>query len=153
MGQLGRDFDFAQEALRAERRANLRLHDLEGDPTGMLEVVRQEHDRHTTLTDLVVDAVAVECSVEARAEVRHLAEVTPSNEGRSCSAKRLSLNGTGSGRVQQGPDRCLVGKRGSGAVPAHRTPHSLLRTATCVPRTLSNYPPTIASSQAATNAP
>ena len=65
MLQVGRDLDFVQKALRAERRRDLRLEHLERDLPVVPEIVSQVHRGHAALAECSLDMVAVgQCSLQ-----------------------------------------------------------------------------------------
>ena len=71
MLQLCRETDLALETLRAERRRELGMQDLDGDFAVVLDVVRQEDGRHSAPPKLAHDLVpALERSLQAREDVR-----------------------------------------------------------------------------------
>jgi hypothetical protein len=73
MLQVGGDADFAKEPLRAQRGGELGPDDLDGDLAIVLEVVSQEHDRHSTTPELPVERVLTSQAVlQPRAEVGQL---------------------------------------------------------------------------------
>jgi len=59
MTQLGRELDFAQKALSAERLREVGLEHLDCDVAVVLEVAREIHGGHATLPEFALDAVAV----------------------------------------------------------------------------------------------
>ena len=59
MVELRDDRDLAQEPLGGERRVELRAHDLDGDVTRVLEVVREVDGRHPAAPELSRDAIAL----------------------------------------------------------------------------------------------
>ena len=63
--QVGGDLDFVEEALRAERRRELRLEHLERDLSAVLQIVSQVHRGHASLAEYSLDAVSVgQCSLQ-----------------------------------------------------------------------------------------
>jgi hypothetical protein len=70
MLQAGLGADLAEEALHAQRRAQLRVEHLEGDPAPMPEVLRQIHDRRRAPADLPLDQVPPVEGPGERGEVR-----------------------------------------------------------------------------------
>ena len=57
MLELGRELDLALKSLRAERRGEVRVQDLEGDGPVVVLVDREIHRRHAAATELSLDAV------------------------------------------------------------------------------------------------
>ena len=68
MLQPGGDFDLAQEPPGAECRRELRVQNLDRDRPMVLQVLREEHRRHTPPTQLTLDRVAVSESGTERLE-------------------------------------------------------------------------------------
>ena len=58
MGQLGGCFDFREETLAAHHSSKLGLEHFQSHVSMVPEILSQIHDRHPTLADLTLDAVA-----------------------------------------------------------------------------------------------
>ena len=72
MLQVRGDADFAQEPFGAQRGGHFGMEDLEGDRPIVLEVVSEEHRRHTATSHLTLEPVgAGESILEQPAEVGH----------------------------------------------------------------------------------
>ena len=56
----GRDLDFPEEPLGAERGRKLRAQELEGDETFVLEIAGEVHRGHSAAAQLALDRVAAE---------------------------------------------------------------------------------------------
>jgi hypothetical protein len=72
MLQACRRADLGQEPVAPERRTQVRVQDLDGDVAVVLEIVREIHRRHSTGTELPLDAIAVGERVrQPRAAIAH----------------------------------------------------------------------------------
>ena len=72
MLQPRRGADFAQEAVAAEGRAEIRMQHLDRDITIVLEIMREIYRGHATLAELALDAVAVgQRGVQPNSDVGH----------------------------------------------------------------------------------
>ena len=58
MLQVRGDFDFVEESIRAQRRGDLGVENLDGDFAFVFLVVREEHGCHSATTQLTFDRVA-----------------------------------------------------------------------------------------------
>jgi Helix-turn-helix domain len=58
MGEASRQLDLSEESLGAQGGGQLRLQDLDGDPTVVLGVLRQIHRCHAARAELALDGVA-----------------------------------------------------------------------------------------------
>ena len=77
MGEPGRHLDLAQEPVGTNLRSQFGTQDLECDIAVMADIVRQEHERHTSLAEFTVDGVAaLEGTCQAFWEVRHGLKMT-----------------------------------------------------------------------------
>ncbi len=72
MGEPGGNLDLAQEALRADAAPELRSEHLDRHRPLVLHVLREEHGRHPSATELALDGVAVaEGGLDTRPEISH----------------------------------------------------------------------------------
>ncbi len=85
MMQLGKNFDFAQEALSAERRGELGLKHLDRDGALVLEIAGEVYRRHRPASELTLDGVTAGESGSQVVEGRgtHEALVSPPMLGHS----------------------------------------------------------------------
>src|SRR2546423_1863621 len=88
MLQRGRRLDLLYEPLGAEHGGQLRLEELDGDFSVVLQIVREIDGRHPAFAELAFDLVpAGECGVEAFSLARHQTNMRPESLSSQTSAR------------------------------------------------------------------